>query len=241
MNINVLLLCFNERALLPHVVKHYKKYLPSCTITILDNQSTDDSVKIAKDLGCGVTSWDSNNINDESLKISLRNEIWKKINDGWIIMADMDEFVCVTEDDLRKEMNLGVSILTIKGYDMIGESETVDLSDIDLQEIKKCIENDNETKNLCFLREAITDMNYGPGSHYCHPTGNVVYSSTAYMNKHMSTLGLNFLTNKYTERHARSEQNRKMGWSVHYTQDLDEIKKRYMDQLNECKLMSSSP
>lgn len=241
MNINVVLLCFNESALLPHVVKHYKKYLPSCKIAILDNQSTDDSVKIAKDLGCQVILWNSNNINDEALKISLRNVIWKTLNDGWIIMADMDEFVCVTEDDLRKEMNAGVSILTIKGYDMIGESETLDLSDIDLQEIKKCIENDNETKNLCFLREAIVDMNYGPGSHYCNPTGNVVYSSTVYVNKHMSSLGLNFLANKLTERHKRSEQNRERGWSVHYTQDLDEIKNRYRDQMNQCKLMSSPP
>lgn len=241
MNINVILLCFNESALLPHVVKHYKKYLPSCEITILDNQSTDDSVKIATDLGCRVTLWNSNNINDEALKISLRNSIWKNIKDGWIIMADMDEFVCVTEDDLRKELNEGVSILTIHGYDMIGESETLDLSDIDLQEIKKCVYNDYETKNLCFLREAITDMNYGPGSHWCNPTGTVVYSSTAYINKHMSSLGLNFLTNKLTERYKRSEQNRTKGWSVHYTQDLDEIKKRYMDQMNACKLMSSSP
>ena len=241
MNINVVLLCFNESALLPHVVKHYKKYLPSCKINILDNQSTDNSVKIATDLGCYVALWNSNNINDEELKISLRNSIWKNIKDGWIIMADMDEFVCVTEDDLIKEMNSGVSILTIKGYDMIGESETLDLSDIDLQEIKKYVENEYETKHLCFLREAITDMNYGPGSHWCNPTGNVVYSSTVYMNKHMSYLGLNFLTNKLTERYKRSEQNRTMGWSVHYTQDLDEIKKRYMDQMNECKLMSSSP
>ena len=237
----MLLLCFNESALLPHVVKHYKKYLPSCKITILDNESIDNSVKIATDLGCHVTSWNSNNINDESLKISIRNNIWKNITDGWIIMADMDEFVCVTEDDLRKEMNAGVSILKIKGYDMIGESETLDLSDIDLQEIKKCIENDNETKHLCFLREAITDMNYGPGSHWCEPAGNVVYSSTAYINKHMSTLGLTFLTNKLTERYKRSAVNREKGWSIHYTQDIYEIKKRYGDQMNRCQLMSSSP
>ena len=127
MNINIFLLCFNESALLPHTVKHYKKYLPSCKITIYDNESSDNSVEIAKNLGCEVISWNSNNMLDEFLQMCFRNKIWKNCTDGWIIMADMDEFVCVTEEDLEKEMNEGVTILNIVGYDMIGESETIDL------------------------------------------------------------------------------------------------------------------
>lgn len=136
MNINVFLLCFNESALLPHTINHYKKYLPSCEITIYDNESTDNSVEIAKKLGYSVISWSSNNIHDEDKQIFLRNSVWKNCIDGWIIMADMDEYVWDTENDLINEMKLGTTILSIKCYDMIGESETVDLTDIDLQDIK---------------------------------------------------------------------------------------------------------
>ena len=160
MDINIFLLCFNESALLPHTIKHYKKYLPSCKITIYDNESTDESVKIAKDLGCSVISWNSNNCIDDFKYLEIKNNCWKNVEKGWIIIADMDEFLCVTEDDLNNELKLGTTILSIKGYDMIGESDTLDLSDIDLQEIKKGVENHFESKKLCFLRDKIEEINY---------------------------------------------------------------------------------
>ena len=102
----------------------------------------------------------------------------------------MDDFLCVTED-LAKEMNNGTTILKITGYEMIGESNTLDLSDIDLQEIKKYVENKWESKSLCFLREAITNMNYDVGAHKCDPNGNIVYGLNVYINKHMNILGIN--------------------------------------------------
>jgi len=239
MEINIFLLCYNESALLSHTVSHYKKYLPNCKITIYDNESSDNSVEIAKNLGCDVFSFSSNNILDEDIQIELRNSIWKNCNSGWIIMADMDEFLCVTENELMKEMELGTTILQINGYDIIGESETIDLTDIDLQKINKYIQNRNESKNLCFLRDAIKDMNYGPGSHSCKPKGNIVYSSRVYINKHMSILGLNYLTNKLTKRYERSEKNRLKGWSVHYTQDIEKIKEMYKNSIDKCKIYKS--
>jgi len=237
MDINIFLLCFNESALLPHTIKHYKKYLPSCKITIYDNESTDNSVEIAKELGCSVVQWNSNNISDENIRIRIRNNVWKECKSGWIIMADMDEFVCVTEQNLIEEMKSGTTILSIKGYEMIGESTSLDLKDIDLQQIKKYLDNPWESKKLCFLREAIVDMNYADGSHTCIPKGIVKYSSNIYMNKHMNCLGLNFYINKITLRYERSHKMREKGWSRHYTGDVEEIKRRYTENINKCKLL----
>ena len=237
MNINVFLLCFNESAILPHTINHYKKYLPSCKITVYDNESVDNSVEIAIALGCTVISWNSNNIHDEYLQVNLRNNIWKNCLDGWIIMADMDEFVCVTEEDLIQEMNYGVTILNIKGYDMIGESNTLNLTDINLQDIQKYTENTFLHKHLCFLRPSIVDMNYGPGSHSCIPQGNVVYSSNVYMMKHMCLLGLPFFTNKLTERYKRNEKMRKKGLNYHYIQDTAQIELMYRSSLDNCNFL----
>jgi hypothetical protein len=235
MDINVFLLCYNESSLIQHTIKHYKKYLPSCKITIYDNESTDNSVEIAKKLGCSVISWNSNNIIDDFKYIEIKNNCWKSIEKGWIIMADMDEFLCVTEQDLMKEMESGVSILNIKGYDMIGESKTVDLSDIDLQNIKKYVYNNYESKKLCFLREKINEINYICGAHVCNPEGNIVYSSNVYINKHMSYLGLNFLKKKFIERYKRAESMRKHGMAIHYTSDINKIKNLYTNCINNCK------
>lgn len=239
-DINIFLLCFNESVLLPHTIKHYKKYLPSCKITIYDNESTDNSVEIAKELGCSVVSWNSKNIHDGDIMTRLRNSVWKKCVSGWIIMADMDEFICVTEDELQTELASGTTILTIQGYEMIGESATLDLSDIDLQQIEKCIFNKYESKNLCFLREAIADMSYGPGCHRCKPRGTIKYSSTTYINKHMNYLGLNFITDKMIKRYGRSHKMRKKGHSIHYTNNVAKIEGRYAEYLKTAKMLGSN-
>ena len=238
MNINIFLLCYNESPLLPHIIKHYKKYMPSCKITICDNKSTDNSVEVARSHGCNVLSWDSNNMNNEDMKIKLRNNCWKHIQRGWIIMADMDECICITEDELLEETKQGTTILNIVGKDMIGESKTLDLTDIDLQEITKYIDNNYESKKLCFLREKITSMNYGPGSHNCNPVGEVKYSSKKYINKHMNFLGLNFLINKHLKRYQRSALNRSKGMSTHYKNNTESVKELYMKTLTNCKIMS---
>lgn len=232
MDINIILVCYNESILLPHAVKHYKKYLPSCNITIYDNQSTDDSVEIAKQLGCTCIDWDTQNRIDDYKLQYLKNNCWKNIQNGWIIMADMDEFLCVTEDDLIREMKLGTSILNVIGYDMIGESKTIYLTDIELQNIKKGVKNICLNKNICFMREKITDINYGIGAHSCNPIGDIKYSSNTYIMKHMNFLGINYIINKLNNRYLRSEEMRKNGLAVHYTNNNEEIINRYNDCLN---------
>lgn len=241
MNIHVFTLSYNESAMIPHMVHHYKKYLPSCTITVYDNESTDDSVEKAKALGCNVISWNSNGISDENIKITMRNSVWKSVEKGWIFMVDMDEFICVTERELCEEEKKGTTILKIIGLNMIGDSTTLDLTDINLQNITRYVHHPLESKKLCFLREKIQDMNYGPGSHTCKPTGVIKYSSKAYSNKHMEYVGLPFILNKMVKRYERSHLMRKKGWSTHYTDNLSVITYRYNKQLANSTSLVPNP
>ena len=197
-NINIFLLCYNEKVLLPHTVKHYKTLFPNCNITIYDNESTDNSVEIAKLLGCNVISWKSKlgNFIDDFKYIEIKNNCWKNIKDGWIIVGDMDEWLSITEEQLINEELNGTTILDTIGIDMIGESNTLDLHDINLHKINKGVINRYEHKKLCFLRNKINDINYLYGCHKCFPKGTINFSSRKYINKHMSILGLPYIINK---------------------------------------------
>ncbi len=242
MKINIFLLCYNESAILPHTINHYKTQFPSCVITIYDNESTDNSVEIAKALGCHIISFNSNNILDEPMLTHIRNSCWKTITDGIIIVADMDEYICITEAELMEEIDVGTTILTILGINMIGESQTVDLSDIDLQLIRKYVDDDKispESKSLCFLRESITEMNYSVGAHQCEPQGKVKYSVKTYYNKHMNYLGIPFITNKMIKRYERSHQMREHGMSIHYTDDIERIYRDYTNKLSSAKILNN--
>jgi FkbM family methyltransferase len=122
---------------------------------------------------------------------------------------------------------------------VVGESKRVDLSDIDLQCLETVKDFPNESKKLCFLRQAINEIEYTIGAHSCFPQGNIQYSLKTYINKHMHFLGLEFLKNKYTLCYHRSNNMRKQGLAVHYTDDLDNITSQYNDvNKDTCRITS---
>lgn len=237
-NIHIFIFCYNEQVLLPHTIAHYKSHLPSSKITIFDNESTDDSIKIAKKLGCEVVSFSTKNGHDEFKLTDFRNNYWKKVPKGWILMVDIDEWLCVTEKDLKRESKRGTSILKVKGLNMIGQSKKADCSDIDLHSLNRYVEEPMEDKHLCFLREKIQEMNYTLGAHQSNPVGDVVYSESIYYNKHMALLGVPFLTAKFLARYRRVKHMRETyNISTHYTNEIKKIEDLYWTKFKKSKLL----
>ena len=234
----IFILCYNEEILLPHTIKHYKTYLPDCNIVIYDNKSTDKSVEIARTYGCKVISWNSNNEIDDYRYIYIKNNCWKRAL-GWVIVCDMDEWLCVTQNDLINEQNRNTFILTVRGYNMIGESKHIDLHDIDLHTINRSVYFPNENKSLCFYRPAIREINYKLGAHTCNPLFNIHtrYSTKTYINKHMNYLGLSFFIDKMMKRFERSKRMRSKKLAYHYINDIEKIKRIYYEQLIHSKVL----
>jgi glycosyltransferase involved in cell wall biosynthesis len=221
--VSIFILCYNEEILLPHTIAHYRKNLPTCDITIYDNESTDNSVAIATRLGCKIISFKSGNRIDDFIYVKIKDNCWKGA-EGWVLVIDMDEWLCVTEEDLYNEES---TILRVKGLQMIGESTSEDLSDIDLHSINKYVEYKMENKSLCFLSNSIDEINYSVGAHKANPIGRVIYSQRVYINKHMSMLGLPFLIQKMKKRYERSEIIRSIGLATHYTDNASKVEEEY--------------
>jgi hypothetical protein len=141
-------------------------------------------------------------------------------------------------DDLINEYNKGTSILSIQGCDMIGESNSALLDDINLNSINKYFNNSNLSKNICFLREKIINMNYSAGHHKCNPESNkqIIYSNKIYNLKHMNFLGLPYITNKIINRYKRNQLMQKIKLNVHYTDDVNKITEQYKRLLSISKI-----
>lgn len=237
LQIHIYLLCYNESALIGHTIDHYQKQFKNTRIVILDNESTDRSVEIAKSKGCEIRSWSSDNSIDDNKYILFKNHIWKEIRDTqdnqWIIVADMDEWLCISEEDLLNENAKGTTILSTIGYNMAADSKQEDLSDIDLHSVDRGFYWKEECKSLCFKRAEIQEMNYEPGAHVCNPIGNLRFSEKKYVIKHMEPLGLPFMAAKFSNRYKRTEKKRLAGFSfagLHYTDNIQLIENRYNEQ-----------
>jgi len=225
----IYILCHNESTLLPHTIAHYKKYLPNCIITIYDNESIDNSVEIATSLGCNVISWNSGNIMDEHKQKDVKNNCWKNIANAWVLVIDMDEWLCVSEKQLQEERESGTTILKTLGINMIGESKSITLDDINLHDIVKGVKWPMESKSLCFYTgdSGIKQINYDLGAHRSSPIGNVKYSENVYVNKHMCYLGLPFIIDKMVKRYERSKKMQSQGLNIHYTGNVSKITDEY--------------
>ena len=238
--VHIYIVCFNEATLLPHTIQHYKTMLPHSKITIYDNESTDDSVKIAKSLGCKVISFSSKGFLNDMKQSDIKNNCWKGVKKGWIITLDMDEWLCVTEKDLLEEEKKGTTILTTKGYDMLSESKDPELKDVNLHLTTRAIAHPPENKHLCFRVPDVKEMNYDAGAHNIRPVGNIHYSSNTYVNKHMSSLGLPFLIRKHKARYTRAREMRKMRMARHYTKDEAKIRRDYSKTLKNSYRLTCS-
>jgi len=241
MQVHIFLLCYNESVLIERTIEHYRKYLPNCIITIMDNESTDNSVAIAESRGCRIHSWSSENRVNDDKYLELKNHIWKSVSDGWIIVGDMDEWLCISESELQSEEEKGTTVLTTIGYNMVSNSNRPDLSDIDLHSLDKGIYWPYESKSLCFKCPEIQEMNYSIGAHSAYPTGRVQYSDRAYLNKHLEPLGLPYLIDKFIARYARCEYYRQRGdgsGPCHYTNDIQCISDRYHEHFDNAVSIS---
>lgn len=207
MLVRIFIVCYNEQVMLPLVVNHYKRVFNNPQIYIIDNQSTDNSVNIGKELGCEIITLDTGNKYEEYTLCQYRNTVWRNYLGGWIIVCDMDEFLLVTQRDLEEEEKLGTSILKVKGIQMVANSKYENLSDLDIYSVSKGYEDSRYDKNLVFYRNNIFEIGFSWGNHYINPTGKIVFSEREYRLYHFSKLGVDWLFSRNQIKFNRSKHD----------------------------------
>jgi hypothetical protein len=167
------------------------------------------------------------------MKRHISNYSWKVVKDGWVLVIDMDEWLCITEKDLLREQENGTTILSTQGIEMFADSNSLTLDDIDLFSVRKGHFFESESKCICFYRPRIQEMNYTVGCHKCNPIGHIKFSQMKYVIQHMCFLGLPFIKNKMLSRYKRSEtQIKEKQGSMHYLNNEYAIEQLYETKRN---------
>jgi len=123
--------CWNEEKILPFTLDHYSQF--SDRIFLLDNYSTDKSLKIASKYNkvtvIPISCEEDDDTYDEYKSVKLRSTIYKDETYGfhatnkadWAILVDADEFVYHPNiiKILKNYKEQGVAIPRLAGYDMI--------------------------------------------------------------------------------------------------------------------------
>lgn len=203
---------YNEQLMLPFFIEHYRMRFPGCHIVIYDNESTDDTVKIAKAAGCEVRLNLSGGriINRQYLQI--KNTCWCEAETDWVLVCDCDELLDITAAALAEESNKGVSAIRAKAYNMVNLN-----NDLNLKGITYGVRSESYDKLYLFKRTAITDINYAPGAHTCSPKGRVQYSKLAYILRHYKYINPDYMVARHAEFAKRlSDEDNSRGYGGHY-------------------------
>lgn len=210
---------YNEELMIEFFVNHYRKLFPNCVIKIYDNYSTDNTVKIAKNLGCEINYYDSNNNLSDSKFLEIKNNCWRDSKTDWVIVCDCDELIQINEKELISEDSFGTTIFKFKGYHIMNTDDNLNLETLSFGFADKMYD-----KILLFNKSKIENINYNPGCHLAYPTGKVIYSKNTYDLLHYKYLGVKYTIDRYKLFAERlSEENLKYGWSVHYLRKENEI------------------
>lgn len=222
----VFTLAYNEAPFIQFMIEHYRTRFPDCPIVVYDNQSTDDTVKIAKDNGCRVVSFDTQDKFDELTNIEIKRNAWKSAETDWVIVCDTDELIDINQEDLVKEASCGSSIIRFEAYDMVNME-----NNSDWPTIKYGVRNKLYDKLYLFNRKRIYSINYLPGAHFAGPIGDVTYSTKVYPAYHYKYLSEDYLISRYDVFSARlSDSNRKNGWTTHCLISENQIREDFLQR-----------
>jgi glycosyltransferase involved in cell wall biosynthesis len=235
--IHAYFICYNEANILPHLLKHYLSFCER--VTILDNNSTDNSVEIINSFkDTEVIPWDSKNELNDALYIKLKNHVWKSSTGvaDYVIVGDADEFLYHENivDFLIKSKENGITIFRPKGYHMVADENFKLAKDDNLIELVRTgIRLPVLDKLMMFDCNKILNINYNFGCHNANPQGEIkLHQHDGLKMLHYKFLGIeNYVYRNSLRRERLSQFNKDHGLGSYYLYSDDENVKDYLEHL----------
>jgi glycosyltransferase involved in cell wall biosynthesis len=238
MKIDLYTVCYNEELILPYFFRHYKQFCDN--ITIFDNYSTDNSIKIAQNAGANIIQFNTNNIFDDNVHVNIKNNCWKESKADWVIIIDVDEFVYHPNlIEILKKTN--ATIITPKLYHMYSDifpTTTGQIYDEIKMGLSSCHKECSFTgdKINLFKPLEIKEINYLL-NHNINPIGNICYDNHLNIKTlHFRNLSIDYEINRCLMGAARfNEELKKLTQDHHPTmyspEKIIEYHKRAMKKL----------
>jgi hypothetical protein len=188
---------YNEEKIVKYFIEHYRNRFPNCIIKIWDNFSKDNTVDIAKSMGCEVYYFDTDDKVCEDAILTIKNNCWKDATTDWVIVCDIDELLDISQDDLIAQEVMGYTIIQTTGYTVVN----TDYSITELDDMHYGFRDYPYDKNILFNKKYISEIKYQHGAHpnYHLPRiiGNVNIGSTKeFKLLHYKWLGREYTINK---------------------------------------------
>ncbi len=208
--------CYNEEVILPFYLDYYINFIKVDKIIIHDGGSTDKTHEILSAYPQVELIIEKQNDANERYITNLRNNYWKKYKNDfdWFIVCDMDEFLYHPNihEKLSEYKKSGISIPLTKGFDMISmDFPKLENGNYITNIIKTGFLDEHYfSKRIIFDPTKIEEINYGPGSHHCNPTGDVKYNNISEFHVlHYKWLSYDYLINR-----SSFLKNRQSNWNL---------------------------
>jgi len=225
-------LTYNEEKLIEFFINHYRNNFPNCEIIIYDNESTDNTVEIAKKNNCKVITYRTDNKLSDAEYLNIKNNCWKTSESEWVIVCDCDELLEINQEQLQTEANNLVNIIKPTGYSIMNFNDNIPIS-----EMKYGFRDIGFDKCVLFNKNKISEINYQPGAHTCNPIVifgyNLKYNVNNFRLLHYKYLNIDYTIERHKMFYERlSSNNKQKGWGIHYGFSPESIVKFYNDKKN---------
>lgn len=111
------MIAYNEQIMLPFTIAHYKKMFGDPKIIVHDNNSTDDTVKIAEREGATVIRFSTTGMND-TIQSQIKSQAAMNATADWVLCIDSDELCMVNSLDLDDLDARGINAVQFEGWNI---------------------------------------------------------------------------------------------------------------------------